>query len=136
MRAQEFLNPALMHTQEPIQAKPVAEPAHIQVVVMQPEPESDAEPDVKLNPGMRYGQDGKAKWSPPLQQQLDVMKDAVGPTMNDTTLDPCQVHTDPMQDVHQHTVHDGHVQTDAEPDALDVLKKLAALLPKQAPVGQ
>jgi hypothetical protein len=38
-----------------------------------------------LNPGVRYGEDGDAKWSPPLQQHLDTVKDSVGPTTEDPT---------------------------------------------------
>lgn len=37
--------------------------------------ESDA-----LNPGRRAGEDGRYKWSPPLQQHLDAVKDSVGPS--------------------------------------------------------
>ena len=50
-------------------------------------------PDAKnpvVNPGVEYGEDGKAKWSPPLQQQLDTMKDAVGPTTDDPTMEPSE----------------------------------------------
>lgn len=39
-----------------------------------------------VNPGIEYGEDDKAKWSPPLQQELSVMKSAVGVTPDaDTT---------------------------------------------------
>lgn len=132
MRATEFINPALMRTMEPaIHAAPAEEEPKVQVVVIQPEPEEEKF-DLKLNPGMRYGEDGKAKWSPPLQQQLDVQKDAVGPTMNDPSLDPCKVHGDPMDDVHQHDVE---VTSDHTPDMVDILRRLAAVLPKQTPVG-
>jgi hypothetical protein len=41
-----------------------------------------------VNPGIEYGEDGKAKMSPPLQQQLDIMKDLTGPTTDDTTVEP------------------------------------------------
>jgi hypothetical protein len=64
------------------------------------------------NPGIRYNDDGKAKWSPPLQQHLDVVKDAVGPTDDDTTN---EIEADADQ---------GHV------DELDVLRKLAAITPR------
>lgn len=37
-----------------------------------------------VNPGKRAGEDGKYKWSPPLQQHLDAVKDSVGPSTNDT----------------------------------------------------
>lgn len=32
------------------------------------------------NPGTRMGKNGKKKWSPPLQQHLDTVKDTVGPS--------------------------------------------------------
>jgi hypothetical protein len=43
-----------------------------------------------VNPGVEYGQDGKAKMSPPLQQQLDIMKDLTGPTTDDPTVEPSE----------------------------------------------
>ena len=48
------------------------------------------EPDKKpiVNPGVDYGSDGVAKMSPPLQQQLAVMKDAVGVTTDDVVDQP------------------------------------------------
>jgi hypothetical protein len=33
-----------------------------------------------VNPGRRDGEDGRYKWSPPLQQHLDAVKDSVGPS--------------------------------------------------------
>jgi hypothetical protein len=41
-----------------------------------------------VNPGIEYGEDGKAKMSPPLQQQIDIMKDLTGPTTDDPTVEP------------------------------------------------
>ena len=41
-----------------------------------------------VNPGVDYGSEGVAKMSPPLQQQLDVMKDAVGVTTDDVVDQP------------------------------------------------
>jgi hypothetical protein len=43
-----------------------------------------------INPGLRYGEDGDAKWSPPLQQHLDTVKDSVGPSETD----PTHIHDD------------------------------------------
>jgi hypothetical protein len=43
-----------------------------------------------LNPGVRYGDDQSAKWSPPLQQHLDTVKDGVGMTMSDVTSEPSE----------------------------------------------
>lgn len=52
--------------------------------IINTEKEDDTTPVV--NPGIEYGEDDKAKWSPPLQQELSVMKTAVGVTPNaDTT---------------------------------------------------
>lgn len=50
---------------------------------------NDAQTTV-VNPGVRYGDDQSAKWSPPLQQHLDTMKDGVGVTMNDVIEEPSQ----------------------------------------------
>ena len=33
-----------------------------------------------VNPGRRAGEDGRYKWSPPLQQHLDSVKDSVAPS--------------------------------------------------------
>lgn len=40
-----------------------------------------------VNPGKRAGENGEYKWSPPLQQHLDAVKDAVGPSDNEITVD-------------------------------------------------
>ncbi len=48
-------------------------------------PSSD---DAVINPGVRYGTNQKAMWSPPLQQHLDTMKDGVGTTMPDVVDKP------------------------------------------------
>ncbi len=59
--------------------------------IINTEKEDDTSP--VINPGIEYGKDDKAKWSPPLQQELSVMKTAVGVTpdadtteLNDTTV--------------------------------------------------
>lgn len=52
--------------------------------IINTEKEDDTTP--VINPGIEYGEDDKAKWSPPLQQELSVMKTAVGVTPDaDTT---------------------------------------------------
>jgi hypothetical protein len=44
-----------------------------------------------VNPGIDYGADKKAKWAPPLQQELSVMKSAIGVTPDvDTTKEPTE----------------------------------------------
>jgi len=84
-------------------------------------PGSDKKP--VLNPGIEYGSDGKAKWSPPLQQQLSTMKDAVGVETEDVTVEPTS------QD-----------EKEAEEKSNDIdierLKKLAAVFsPHNFPAG-
>jgi hypothetical protein len=70
----------------------------------------DKEPVV--NPGIEYGEDHKAKWSPPLQQDLDIKKDALGPTPDvDTTIEPVNA-----------------VTPDKKTEQLEFMKKLIALL--------
>ena len=65
-----------------------------------------------VNPGVEYGEDGKAKMSPPLQQQVDIMKDLAGPTTDDPMTEP----TD--QEVAELTKGD---------QDLDRIKKLASI---------
>ena len=45
-----------------------------------------AEPEEIINPGQRSDNEGNYKWSPPLQQQLDAVKDAVGPSNYEITV--------------------------------------------------
>lgn len=81
-----------------------------------------------INPGRSAGKDGKYKWSPPLQQHLDVTKDAVGPSNNELSADAALA---------MHNA-DHDPQGDPEPsdqlsgtpaDSVDQLKKrIAALL--------
>jgi len=49
---------------------------------------SSSAPKDVVNPGIEYQRNGRAKWSPPLQQQLSVMKGAVGTTTDDPTIQP------------------------------------------------
>lgn len=65
------------------------------VVKQQNTPEKEV-----INPGLRYDDEGDAKWSPPLQQYLDVAKDSVGPTEEDPTIiNPEDEFHDPEVDV-------------------------------------
>lgn len=41
-----------------------------------------------VNPGVEYSDGGQAKWSPPLQQQITIMKDTTGTTTDDPTIEP------------------------------------------------
>jgi hypothetical protein len=52
--------------------------------VMQPDSSSEDSDLTVINPGKRVDSDGQYKWSPPLQQQLDVSKDAVGISNDET----------------------------------------------------
>ena len=81
---------------------------------------SKEEAEEVLNPGIRYNDDGTAKWSPPLQQHLDAVKDAVGPTDADTTVKPEEETPNP----------------EGEVDDISVLRKLAAIVsPKPSALG-
>lgn len=64
-----------------------------------------------VNPGVEYGSDHIAKWSPPLQQDLDIKKDTLGPTPDvDTTVEPVVA------------------PQDKKVEQLEFMKKLIALL--------
>jgi hypothetical protein len=65
MRAQEFLNKIGFGLQPQTEV-----------------PSTTAEPEEIVNPGQRSDEQGNYKWSPPLQQQLDAVKDLIG-TSND-----------------------------------------------------
>jgi len=55
-------------------------------IINQPESKKD---DTILNPGVEYGSDDNAKWAPPLQQELSVIKSIAGETPDaDTTTKP------------------------------------------------
>ena len=73
---------------------------------------SEEEAEKIINPGIRYNDDGTAKWSPPLQQHLDAVKDSVGPTEDDTTLE---------------LDHEQSNQDDRDDD-ISILRKLAAII--------
>ena len=71
---------------------------NMNVIVM---PEKEEEKKEVVNPGIEYGKDGKAKWSPPLQQNLDLMKYAVGTNTDDVTKEPQDDETtvEPKKDI-------------------------------------
>ena len=74
--------------------------------------------DPIINPGKRAGEDGKYRWSPPLQQHLDATKDAVGPS-NDA------IDVDSAEEIEANKDH----SDDQQPDQMDDFKKrLAAIL--------
>jgi hypothetical protein len=52
--------------------------------------DGDGATEKVLNPGRRDGEDGRYKWSPPLQQHLDAVKDAVGPSNDELTVDDAE----------------------------------------------
>lgn len=89
---------------------------NMNVIVM---PATDSKPAV-VNPGISYGEDGRANWSTPLQQQLDIMRDAVGPSTDDVTEEPT-----PEQEQ----------ELDQDPE-MDRLRQLAAIFtPPTQPAG-
>ena len=73
-----------------------------------------------VNPGKRAGEDGNYKWSPPLQQQLDTAKDAVGDSNEETNEFDAEVQSE----------IDAPVGSDdtGETDLQDLKAKVAALL--------
>lgn len=58
-------------------------------------PEGDVD-----NPGKRIDSKGDVKWSPPLQQHLDAVKDSVGPSDQAVSVDP-----DTEEEAEQHSPH-------------------------------
>ena len=80
MRAKEFITEIKLDV--PNQMVSVQIPLSDLVAVT-----GEPDPTVKVNPGKRAGDDGKYKWSPPLQQHLDSVKDSVGPSNDEITTD-------------------------------------------------
>ena len=66
-----------------------------QIVVIPTDGSCGSDKDV-VNPGIEYGKNGQAKWSPPLQQQLSVIKGAVGTTTDDPTVEPTNAEKDEL----------------------------------------
>lgn len=101
----------------------------------------DASKDV-VNPGIEYGNNGRAKWSPPLQQQLSVMKDAIGTTTDDTTIEPTNDQKDALVAARNNTGSNSNSAVDmvnnninaqnnmdsSEMDVLERLRQLAAIV--------
>jgi hypothetical protein len=101
----------------------------------------DASKDV-VNPGIEYGNNGRAKWSPPLQQQLSVMKDAIGTTTDDTTIEPTNDQKDALVAARNNTGSNSNSAVDMvnnninaqnnmdsnEMDVLERLRQLAAIV--------
>jgi len=84
------------------------------------------EDDEVVNPGKRIDSKGDIKWSPPLQQHLDAVKDSVGPSDQAVSVDP-----DPQSpEADQHSPHG--VANDPKTDHL----KPVALQQAQALPGQ
>ena len=55
------------------------------------------------NPGKRIDSKGDIKWSPPLQQHLDAVKDSVGPSDQAVSVDP----EEGSPEAEQHSPHAG-----------------------------
>lgn len=76
--------------------------------------EVDNEEEPVINPGIEYGKDDKAKWSPPLQQELSVMKSDVGVTPDaDTTELTSQ--------------EEKEIKKERTPDQVELIKKLMGI---------
>ena len=99
-----------------------------------------------VNPGIEYGDDGHAKWSPPLQQQLSVIKGAVGTTTDDPTIEPTNQEKDELVSARNDTGSNSNSAVAAvnadidannsqENDILARLKELAAIAVKKTNSG-
>jgi len=77
MRAREFLNEIRLDI--PDQMVTVSVPLSTLT-------DGGEDEEVVVNPGRRDGEDGRYKWSPPLQQHLDAVKDSVGPSNDELTV--------------------------------------------------
>jgi hypothetical protein len=102
-----------------------------QIVVIPTDGQGGMDKDV-VNPGIEYGDDGRAKWSPPLQQQLSVIKGAVGTTTDDTTVEPTNLEKDELVSARNDTGSNSNsavaaVNADIESNESDILKRLKEL---------
>ena len=80
-----------------------------------------------INPGRSAGKDGKYKWSPPLQQQLDVVKAVVGPSNNQITAAAAAADYENSQD--NQSSDSQHVNNNAASAAVfDLKNKIKAIL--------
>jgi hypothetical protein len=77
MRAREFLNEIRLDI--PDQMVTVSVPLSTLT-------DGGEDEEAVVNPGRRDGEDGRYKWSPPLQQHLDAVKDSVGPSNDELTV--------------------------------------------------
>lgn len=115
-----------------------------QIIVVPTDGTGGANKDV-VNPGIEYGEDGKAKWSPPLQQQLSVIKGAVGTTTDDPTVEPTDQEKDTLVAARNNTGADSNSAVETvksaiddssdkieEKDILTRLRELAAIAVKKA----
>jgi len=77
-----------------------------------------------INPGIEYGKDDKAKWSPPLQQELSIMKSAVGVTPNaDTT----ELRPEKIEQEHDEIEQEPNNLVIDNPNHAELIKKLIAI---------
>jgi hypothetical protein len=85
--------------------------------------------DAVVNPGKRIDSKGDVKWSPPLQQHLDTVKDSVGPSDQAVSLDS------ESADAQQHSPHGaGQVNGPAHLTPVAV-KRAKSLAPKTIQPG-
>jgi hypothetical protein len=83
---------------------------------------SESEEDPIINPGIDYGIDDKAKWSPPLQQELSIMKSVSGitPSADTTELDTTELNHADISRESEKLVIDN-------PNHAELIKKLIAI---------
>lgn len=79
----------------------------------------------KINPGRRVDSEGNYKWSPPLQQQLDTAKDAVGTSIDAVNQDEADSQVQKPQP--QSALDDGDYQYSADRQ-MEILKKTLSQL--------
>ena len=89
-----------------------------QVIVVPTDGGGGSNKDV-INPGIEYGENGQAKWAPPLQQQLSVIKGAVGTTTDDPTIEPTDAEKDAIVSARNDTGSNSNSAVAAVTDAID-----------------
>jgi hypothetical protein len=82
------------------------------------------------NPGKRIDSKGDIKWSPPLQQHLDAVKDSVGPSDQAVSVDPELG----SPEAEQHSPHAGLANDPAQNQgAANILKPVQGTVQPQQP---
>lgn len=85
------------------------------------------------NPGKRIDSKGDIKWSPPLQQHLDAVKDSVGPSDQAVSVDP----EEGSPEAEQHSPHAGLANDPvANAGAANMMKPVQGTVQPQQPQQQ